>query len=100
MTARANDIVLAAADAPPPATSQVVAPDQLNEVDRALREDAPPQPQTALAMASAEAPGTPAPPAAASSDSSNSDQTALIGKIFIGFGAVLTLASAARMFMA
>ena len=51
-------------------------------------------------MASAEAPGTAAPPAAASSDSSNSDQTALIGKIFIGFGAVLTLASAARMFMA
>src|SRR5947209_7509297 len=100
MTARANDIVLAAADTSPPAASQVVAPDQLNEVERALREDAPPQPQTALAMASAEAPGTAAPPAAASSDSSNSDQTALIGKIFIGFGAVLTLASAARMFMA
>ena len=100
MTARANDIVQAAADGQPPATSQVVASDQLNDVDRALREDAPPQPQTALAMASAEAPGTAAPPAAASSDSSNSDQTALIGKIFIGFGAVLTLASAARMFMA
>jgi hypothetical protein len=37
---------------------------------------------------------------AASSDSSSSDQTSLIGKIFIGFGTLLTLASAARMFMA
>ena len=98
MTARANDIVQAAADGQPPATSQVVASDQLNDVDRALREDAPPQ-QTVLAMASAEAPGAPASPAV-SGDSSNSDQTSLIGKIFIGFGALLTLASAARMFMA
>ena len=58
MTARANDIMQAAADAQPAVASQVVAPDQLNDVDRALREDAPPQQQTALAMASAEAPGT------------------------------------------
>jgi hypothetical protein len=100
MTARANDIMQAAADAQPPATSQVVAPDQLNDVDRALREDAPPQQQSTLAMASAEAPGAPAPAVAASSDSSSSDQTSLIGKIFIGFGTLLTLASAARMFMA
>jgi hypothetical protein len=28
------------------------------------------------------------------------DQASLIGKIFIGFGALLTMASAARMFMA
>ena len=28
------------------------------------------------------------------------DQTSLIGKIFIAFGALLTMASAARMFMA
>ena len=34
-------------------------------------------------------------------DSSTSlDKTSLIGKIFIGFGALLTMASAARMFMA
>src|SRR5207253_4941718 len=77
MTARANDIMQAAADAQPPATSQVVAPDQLNDVDRALREDAPPQQQSTLAMASAEAPGAPAPAVAASSDSSSSDQTSL-----------------------
>ena len=38
--------------------------------------------------------------AAASSEGSAWDQSSLIGKIFIGFGALLTLASAARMFMA
>jgi hypothetical protein len=38
--------------------------------------------------------------AEAGSDSSTLDKTSLIGKIFIAFGALLTLASAARMFMA
>jgi hypothetical protein len=100
MTTRANDITQAAADTQPPTQSQVVAPDQLNDVDRALREEAPPQ-QTTLAMASAEAPAAPSQQViAASSESSTWDQTSLIGKIFIGFGALLTLASAARMFMA
>ena len=37
---------------------------------------------------------------AASNDSSTWDKTSLIGKIFIAFGALLTMASAARMFMA
>jgi hypothetical protein len=37
---------------------------------------------------------------ASGSDSSTWDQTSLIGKIFIAFGALLTMASAARMFMA
>ncbi len=70
--------------------------DQLNDVDRSLHENNA-RPPT-LAMASAEA------PAAAASrqqhESSTWDQTSLIGKIFIGFGALLTMASAARMFMA
>ena len=39
-------------------------------------------------------------PAAVSSSKSPWDQTSLIGKIFIAFGGLLTLASAARMFMA
>ena len=39
-------------------------------------------------------------PVLASSDSSALDQTSLIGKVFIAFGALLTMASAARMFMA
>ena len=109
MTARANDILQAApgrpADAPPAADprsdAQVVAPDQLNDVDRALRESAPPAstPRAApLALASAEAPA--APVAASSNDSTAWGQTSLIGKVFIGFGALLTMASAARMFMA
>ena len=37
---------------------------------------------------------------AANNDSSTLDKTSLIGKIFIAFGALLTVASAARMFMA
>jgi hypothetical protein len=104
MTARANDILQNApanpADSQPAAETQVVSADQLNDVDRALHEAPPPAP-AALAMASAGAPAAPAPPPAmASSESSTWDQTSLIGKIFIGFGALLTMASAARMFMA
>jgi hypothetical protein len=104
MSARANTIVQAAADNPagaqPAADSQVVSADQLNDLDRALQESKPAAP--AMRMASAEAPAAPAAPvtAGSSSDSSTWDQTSLIGKIFIGFGALLTVASAARMFMA
>jgi hypothetical protein len=102
MTARANDIVQAAPASPPPAADgQVVSADQLNDVDRALREN-----PANIKLASAEAPGTtvaqaPSPSATTSSNESSTwDQTSLIGKIFIGFGALLTAASAARMFMA
>jgi hypothetical protein len=104
MSARANEILQTApdkaADAQPAADAQVVSADQLNDVDRALHENALPGPT--LAMASAEAPAAPAAPvtAAISNESSTWDQTSLIGKIFIGFGALLTMASAARMFMA
>ncbi len=109
MSARANDILQAAvpekpADAQPTADAPVVSPDQLNDVDRALRESAPPASTPSaspLAMASAEAPAAPvAPVMANSSEPSVWDQTTLVGKIFIGFGALLTMASAARMFMA
>jgi hypothetical protein len=112
MSARANDIVQAGPANPAPATtqvaaaqptadSQVVAADQLNDVDRALHEGSPPA--ATVAMASADTPAAPAAPVMASSnggDNSTWDQTSLIGKIFIGFGALLTMASAARMFMA
>jgi len=98
MSARANDI-LQTTEAQPAADGQVVAADQLNDVDRALHEGQPP-PAT-MALASAETPAAPAAPAMASNqESSTWDQTSLIGKIFIGFGALLTMASAARMFMA
>ena len=103
MSARASEILQAApdnpADAQPAADTQIVAADQLNDVDRALHENVPPA--TTLAMASAEAPAAPAAPVAASRDENSTwDETSLIGKIFIGFGALLTMASAARMFMA
>jgi hypothetical protein len=49
----------------------------------------------------AEAPPAPrANPVVAGSQNATWDETSLIGKIFIGFGALLTIASAARMFMA
>ena len=97
MSARASDIVQAAPANAQTADTQVVAADQLNDVDRALHEGNPP----ALVMASADTPAA-APVTAGSSgnDGSTWDQTSLIGKIFIGFGALLTMASAARMFMA
>jgi len=106
MAARANDILQAVPDKPADASSaagarsdgQVVAADQLNDVDRALRESTPPA--APLAVASAETPAAPAEAVAASNQSTAWDQTSLIGKIFIGFGALLTMASAARMFMA
>jgi hypothetical protein len=73
--------------------AQVVAPDELNEIDRAASESRP-----ALTLASA----TLDPPAAAvtSADDTTWDKTSLIGKVFIAFGGLLTMASAARMFMA
>lgn len=102
MTDRANDNVQAAADntaAAPAPDGQVVASDQLNDVDRAVQQDNAPA-QTAV-VAATDAQPRPAPVMAAShSENSAWDQSTLIGKIFIGFGALLTLASAARMFMA
>lgn len=100
MTAKANTVLLAAADRPAdaqaPADAAVVASDQLNDVDRALQET--PARQT-VAMVSAKAAGAPSMQASAD-DNTSWDQASLIGKIFIAFGALLTMASAVRMFMA
>lgn len=100
MTGRANDNVQAAADSPaaPGADNQVVAPDQLNDIDRALQQDNPPVQKAVVAATDAQP--RPAPVMASSQPSSAWDQSSLIGKIFIGVGTLLTLASAARMFMA
>lgn len=104
MTGRANDNVQAAADnsaAPKAETqnaeNQVVEPDQLNDIDRAVQQDNPPTQKAVIAAT--EAQPRPA-PVMASSQNSAWDQSSLIGKIFIGVGTLLTLASAARMFMA
>jgi hypothetical protein len=51
-------------------------------------------------VAAAETPVAHEAPAPSASEHSIWDETSLIGKIFIGFGALLTIASAARMFMA
>ena len=72
--------------------TMLVAADQLNDVDRLLREG------SAAPAVSANPPA--APVAAVSGEGSTWDKTSLIGKIFIGFGALLTMASAVRMFMA
>ncbi len=103
MAARANDLLQAAPDNPADAKADnkadnqtlVVAEDQLNDVDRTLRETNAPAANAVVASAD-----PPAAPVATSQESSTLDQTSLIGKIFIGFGALLTMASAARMFMA
>ncbi|MEA2917544.1 MAG: hypothetical protein QOJ15_9625 [Bradyrhizobium sp.] len=100
MAAKQGDSEAAA----PAANMEFVAADELNDVDRALSDGkseekpllAPEKPALVptVAMAMAQA------PAAVSSSESTWDQTSLIGKIFIAFGGLLTLASAARMFMA
>lgn len=99
MTARAN--ALLASDEPAEGqgavTMQVAQADQLNEVDKSLQEQTPPS-QTTVAVAPAR-PAVQAKPAVVE-ETSTWDQTSLIGKIFIAFGALLTIASAARMFMA
>jgi hypothetical protein len=104
MSARANTILQAApdnqaTDARPAAEAQVISSDQLNDVDRALQDSK--APGSLGAMASADAPAEPSASVTVTrNESSTWDQTSLIGKIFIGFGALLTMASAARMFMA
>ena len=101
ITAKASTILLAGADKPAdaqaPTDAAVVASDQLNDVDRALQES-PSKRTVALAVVKP-TPST-APVLASSNEPSAWDQTSLIGKIFIAFGALLTMASAARMFMA
>jgi hypothetical protein len=111
MTERASDIVQAAPDNTPAAAQQapdgsVVSSDQLNDVDRALAAPVvqpaatPAQPEAAAPLEAQQAPANPPVVVAASGNNSTWDQTSLIGKIFIGFGALLTVASAARMFIA
>ncbi|WP_235677211.1 hypothetical protein [Rhodopseudomonas palustris] len=96
----------AGAPAAPPAEPAVIAADQVNDLDRAAT-DAPQlqaqmQPQQPTAAESA---ATPQPQAetqakATAHDEDAWDKASLIGKIFIAAGGLLTLASAARMFMA
>jgi hypothetical protein len=98
---KASTTLMAATDKPaeaPAADPDVIASDQLNDVDREMQAQTPPsQQQQTIAMAMATAKAA---PVVASGDNSAWDQTSLIGKVFIAFGALLTMASAARMLMA
>jgi hypothetical protein len=99
MSTRASDILQAAPGSQP--DGQVVAADQLNEVDRALQESKPTLAPVKLAAAEPPAvAAAPATSATSSDDNSTWDKTSLIGKVFLAFGGLLTLASAARMFIA
>jgi hypothetical protein len=75
-----------------------VPPDQLNDIDRSLNNNKEPTPTIAMASINTQ-PSTES-AAVASNDASPWAQTSMIGKIFIAFGGLLTLASAARMLIA
>lgn len=79
------------------AINQVVPADQLNEIDRAASNDAF---RTRTAVATEAPRRRIAPAIVAATDNSIWDETSLVGKVFVVFGALLTIASAARMFMA
>lgn len=77
-------------------TEQVVASDQLNDLDRAAES----QPPLTLAKATLDTPPAAEPTATVENGSKPWEQTSMVGKVFIALGGLLTLASAARMFMA
>jgi hypothetical protein len=84
-----------------PANQAAGSDQQLSDADRAARQDEVRTPVAVTqAQAPAETPAARANPVVAGSQNATWDETSLIGKIFIGFGALLTVASAARMFMA
>jgi hypothetical protein len=90
------------ADAQGAAANQAAPSDQLNDADRSARQDDVRTPVivTQSQQPQPETPPVRANPVVAGSQNATWDETSLIGKIFIGFGALLTIASAARMFMA
>lgn len=105
--AEAPDDTPAADNAAPPASAPtakaetgVVTADEVNEVDRAMAAQPAPTPMLALASVNAPEPVTTGQAASAGDDNSSWARASLIGKIFIGFGGLLTLASAIRMLIA
>jgi len=102
MSEKANTVLQAAADKPAdaeaPAEPGAVASDQNDNIDRSLTPSEQPVATTTqgVVLASTSRPSSDA----YANDSSTLDKTSLIGKVFFAFGALLTLSSAARMFMA
>ncbi len=102
MSEKANTVLQAAADKPADAEAPAPMPRSLPPTSSTTsigRCRTAPATQQTVAMASAK-PAAADAAQAAKSDSSTLDKTSLVGKIFIAFGALLTMASAARMFMA
>lgn len=108
-SAAALPAIVADARAQLPAATpmEVAAVDQLNELDRALKEPAArvevaaPAPTVAiLAVRPAPEPAAPTLDVAEPSAPMPGDQSSLLGKMFIALGGVLTLACAARMLIA
>ncbi|MGB3445994.1 MAG: hypothetical protein WBA48_04785 [Xanthobacteraceae bacterium] len=92
-----------ASEAPPTTAktdAEVIPSDELNDVDRAMAAQAEPTPTLALASVNTPEPVTTGQAASAGDDSSSWAQASLIGKLFIAFGGLLTLASAVRMLIA
>jgi len=109
MSEKANTVLQATTDKPAeaetPAEPGAAASDQPSAFDRSLTPSDQPTAATAqgatattqgVVLASTSRPSS----EQASNDSSTLDRTSMIGKIFIAVGALLTVASAARMFMA
>jgi hypothetical protein len=86
--------------AQPTTEDHAAAPDQPSGPDPAQRDNAATQPPSVTPAVSDTPAPQRAPVVAASNEHSVWGDTSLIGKIFIGVGALLTIASAARMFMA
>ncbi|PZA13272.1 hypothetical protein DNX69_02515 [Rhodopseudomonas palustris] len=86
-----------------PSAPEVIAADQVNDLDRAATDAAQMQAQVQPQQPAANEAATVAqaqPQAQATEHDDAWDKASLIGKIFIAAGGLLTLASAARMFMA
>ena len=82
------------------AATAVVPSDELNDVDRAMAGKTQSAPTLALASVNTNESVTTGQAASASDENSSWAQASLIGKIFIAFGGLLTLASAVRMLIA
>jgi hypothetical protein len=83
------------------AANQAAGSDQLSDSDRTAGQDEVKAPVIVTQSQNQPDPASVrASPVVAGSQNATWDETSLIGKIFIGFGALLTVASAARMFMA
>ena len=93
-TGKAKAVVVAEAQI---GQGQMVTPDQLSDVDRALAGSAA---RATVGVAPTTRRIVRVAPIIVASPSDAWDQTSLIGKIFVGIGACLTLVSAARMFIA